>query len=181
MRKIVVTEFMSLDGVVEAPHNWSFPYWTDEIGKFKKDELFASDTQLLGRATYEAFAEAWPERTDEDGYADRLNKLPKYVVSKTLKNTSWNNSTIISGDIVSEIKKIKQQPGQNILVHGSPTMVHSLMKYGLVDEFQLLVFPLILGKGLRLFRDEDQVKLRLLKSATFDTGVAHFAYEVIKD
>lgn len=180
MRKIVVTQFLTLDGVMEDPHLWSFPYWTDEIGKFKNDELFASDAQLLGRVTYDAFAEVWPERTDEDGYADRLNALPKYVVSTTLKNAAWNNSTIISENFAEEILKLKQQPGENILVHGSKTLVRSLMKHDLIDQFQLLVFPVILGKGLRLFTDEYSAKLKLMQSKTYDSGVVLLSYQSIK-
>ncbi len=181
MRKIVVTQFLTLDGVMEAPHHWSFPYWTDEIGKFKNNELFASDAQLLGRVTYDAFAEVWPERTDEDGYADRLNSLPKYVVSKTLKNAPWNNSTIISDNFVAEISKLKQQPGKNILVHGSQTLVHSLMKHNLVDQFQLLVFPIVVGKGLRLFTEDNREELELIESKTYDTGVVLLSYRSIHE
>ena len=103
MRKIVVAEFVTLDGVLEDPQNWSFPYWNDEIGKFKHDELFASDAQLLGRVTYEGFAAAWPSRTDEEGYADRLNSLPKYVVSTTLETAEWNNSHLVKENVAEEI------------------------------------------------------------------------------
>src|SRR3954470_12104001 len=114
--KIVVTEFLTLDGVMEAPNEWSFPYWNDDIGKLKLDELLAADAHLLGRVTYEGFAAAWPSRTDEAGFADRMNNLPKYVVSTTLNKAEWNNSHIIRENIKEEISKLKQQPGGNILV-----------------------------------------------------------------
>src|SRR5258706_12548814 len=128
MRKIIVTEFMSLDGVFEAPgpdgsgykyEGWTFPYHSEEFGKFKFDELFASDALLLGRVTYEGFAKAWPGRTDEIGFADKFNSMPKYVVSKTLKNVEWNNSHIISTNSIEAIQKLKNQEGESITVHVS--------------------------------------------------------------
>ena len=128
MRNIVVTEFVSLDGVMEAPHEWSFPFWHDEIGQYKHDELFASDTLLLGRVTYEGFATAWPSRKDEQGFADRMNSLPKIVVSTTLEQAEWNNSTILKENIVEEIAKLKDQPGQDILVYGSADFVNTLIQ-----------------------------------------------------
>ena len=113
MGKIVVTEFMSLDGVIDEPQTWSFPYWNDEIAQYKTDELFASGAQLLGRVTYEGFAAAWPSRTG--AFADRMNELPKYVVSTTLAAASWNNSHLINGDVAHAVSQLKQQPGQDIL------------------------------------------------------------------
>src|SRR5215212_1813944 len=114
MRKVVVTEFMTLDGVMEAPNLWSFPYWTDDISKIKFDELFASDAMLLGRVTYEGFAAAWPSMTDEAGFADRMNSLPKYVASTTLDDAEWNAS-LIKENVAEEVARLKQQPGQDIL------------------------------------------------------------------
>lgn len=129
MRKVIVTEFITLDGIVEAPEKWSFPFWNDEIAKFKHDELFASDALLLGRVTYQGFAAAWPSRTDETGFADRINSLPKFVVSTTLDKVEWNNSSLIkdTNHLADEISKLKQQLGQNLLIYGSPQLVQSLM------------------------------------------------------
>jgi dihydrofolate reductase len=169
MRKIIVTEFLSLDGVMEAPHLWSFPYWNDEIEKFKHDELFTSDAQLLGRVTYQGFATAWPSRTGD--YADRLNNLPKYVVSTTLETVEWHNSHLIKENITEEVIRLKQQPGQNILVHGSRTLVQTLMQDQLIDEYNLLVYPLILGSGMRLLNEGDSASLKLVEARPFSSGV----------
>lgn len=177
IKKLVVTQFITLDGVIEDPLLWSFPYWTVEIGKFKRDELFASDAQLFGRVTYAALAEYWPGATDEDGYANRLNSLPKYVVTETLNESKWNNSIIINKNVIEGILKLKQQEGQDILVHGSPTLVGTLLKHGLVDQFNLLSFPLVLGKGLRLFNDENEMKLILKESKLYSSGVVLLSYQ----
>ena len=178
-RKIIVTEFLTLDGVMEDPQNWSFPYWTDEIGKFKHDELFESDAQLLGKVTYKGFAAAWPGRTDADGYADRINSLPKYVVSTTLSEAdlTWENSHLINENVAEEIQQLKEQTGQNILVHGSATLVHSLVQYDLVDEHRLMIFPLVLGTGKRHFKDGISAKLKLIESRTFSSGVVLLRYQ----
>jgi dihydrofolate reductase len=178
MRKVIVTEFMTLDGVIAEPHTWSFPFWNDDIRKFKKDELFASDALLLGRVTYEGFAAAWPSRTDEEGFADRINSLPKYVVSTTLEKAEWNNSTIIKENIAEEVSRLKQQPGQDILVYGSPTLVQSLLQHDLIDQYQLMIFPIIVGSGKRLFSDESEKKvLRLAETKAFSSGVVVLSYE----
>src|SRR5215213_6697434 len=128
MRKITVSMFMTLDGVIEAPQNWSFPYWSDESAAFKKAELFSHDALLLGRETYEGFASAWPSQKDEEGYADRMNGLPKHVVSTSLQNPVWNNSSVIRRNVVEEIEKLKAQDGQDIPVFGSATLVQTLMQ-----------------------------------------------------
>jgi len=176
MRKIIVSEFLTLDGVMEAPNEWSFPYWNEEIGKFKLDELFASDALLLGRVTYEGFAGAWPSRTDEAGFAERMNTLPKYVVSTTLSNLEWNNSILVKGDIAQEISKLKQQNGRDILVGGSSTLVHTLIQHSLVDVYRLLIYPVILGKGKRLFTDGKKNELKLVEETPFTTGVVGLVY-----
>ena len=177
MRKVVVTMFVTLDGVIEEPQNWSFPHWTDEIGKFKYDELFASDAQLLGRVTYEGFAAAWPGREDEQGYADRINSLPKYVVSTTLEKAEWENSHLIKENVAEEVSRLRQQPGQDILVHGSLTLVQTLMQHNLVDEYRLLVYPLVLGSGKRLFSDGNQTTLKLVETRTFSSSVVLLLYQ----
>jgi dihydrofolate reductase len=177
MRKVVVSMFMTLDGVTEAPHEWSFPFWTDEIGKFKHAELFASDALLLGRVTYQGFAAAWPSRTDEQGYADRINSLPKYVVSTTLEKPEWNNSTLIKANVAEAIAKLKQRPGQDIVIHGSNTLVRALMPHHLIDEYRLLVYPIVLGSGKRLFRDGSKATLKLVETKTFGSGVVLLRYQ----
>jgi dihydrofolate reductase len=158
--KLVVTEFVTLDGVMEDPGGaesfehggWSFKYDRGPEGdKFKLDELMASDAQLLGRKTYEGFAAAWPSITDEQGFADKMNEMPKYVVSTTLENPEWNNSTVIKGDVVAEISRLREQPGGDILVAGSCQLVQTLTNNNLVDEYRLMVFPIVLGSGKRLF------------------------------
>lgn len=179
MRKIVVSEFMTLDGVVEAPHEWSFDYWSDDIGSFKQDELFACDALLLGRITYEGFAEAWPGRTDEDGYADRINGLPKYVASRTVEKAEWNAS-VINENLAEELARAKQEPGQDILVFGSADLTHTLLQERLVDEFRLLVYPVVLGSGKRLIQDGlDKLGLKLVDTRSYDTGVVLLTYQLV--
>lgn len=177
MRKIIVSEFLTLDGVMEAPENWTFQFASDEQEKFKLDELLASDALLLGRVTYEAFATAWPGRSDEAGFADRMNNLPKYVVSTTLREAAWNNSTLIRTNVREELAGLKEQPGQDILVYGSGELVHTLLQYGLADEYRLMVFPIVVGGGKRLFRDEvDTAVLQLVDTTTFSSGVVVLTY-----
>lgn len=174
MRRIVVTEFVTLDGVMEDPGGsentdrggWAFQFERGPEGdKFKLDETLDAEAMLLGRKTYEGFAEAWPTRTDEDGFADRMNSMRKYVVSNTLESADWNNSTLISGDVPEEVAKLKQQPGGDILVHGSAQLVHTLMEHDLVDEYRLMIFPVLLGGGKRLFEDGvDRTALQIVET-----------------
>jgi dihydrofolate reductase len=178
--KLVVTQFMTLDGVIGEPQNWSFPYWSDETQNFKVNELQNTDAHLLGRITYQGFAASWPEQTDEDGFADRMNSLPKYVVSTTLKKAEWNNSHIISQNVADEISKLKQQPGGNLLVAGSADLLKTLMKHDLVDEYYLLMYPIVLGEGLRLFPDGMAATLRLTESKPMGNGVILLRYEPAK-
>ena len=175
MRKIVVTEFVSLDGVMEEPR-WTFKYWNDEIAKFKGEESSASDALLLGGVTYQGFAAAWPESKDEG--ADYFNSVRKYVVSKTLEEPlEWNNSTLIKDNIVEGITNLKQQDGKDIAVHGSATLVQTLMQHDLVDRYRLLVYPVIVGKGKHLFEEGIPATLRLLRSQSFSSGVVALVYE----
>lgn len=167
---------MSLDGVVESPEKWSFQFWNDEIGKFKFEETFASDALLLGRVTYEGFAAAWPSRKDPEGFADRFNSMPKHVASKTLKKLEWNNSHLIKGDLAAEVSRLKQQPGQDIVIHGSPGLIRSLMPHKLIDEYRLLIYPVVLGHGKRLFDETSTENLKLIESRSFDTGVVKLVY-----
>jgi len=177
MRKIVVTEFISLDGVFEAPgpdgsgfkyEGWTFDFHNPEVEKFKSDEVMRSDAQLLGRITYEAFAEAWPKMKDSTGeFGKKFNEMPKYVVSNTLEEAKWENSHIIKGDVATEIKKLKEEEGGDILVSGSGTLVKTLMENNLVDELTLLVYPVVLGEGKRFFKEGIHQKLKLLETKQF--------------
>jgi dihydrofolate reductase len=178
MRKVVVTEYVTLDGVMEEPGTWSFQFWNEEAAQFKFDELFASDALLLGRVTYQGFAAAWPSMTDEQGFADRMNNLPKYVVSTTLEAVEWNNSTLIKENIPEEVSKLKQQSGQDILIGGSGELVRTLMQRDLIDEYRFMVHPIVLGSGKRLFRDgSDPTTLRLVDTRTTSTGVVILTYQ----
>jgi len=176
MSRLAATLFMSLDGVVESPEKWSFPYWDEEIGKFKFEETFASDALLLGRVTYEGFAAAWPGRKDPEGFADRFNSMPKHVASRTLKKLEWNNSHLLKGELAAEVSKLKQQSGRDIVIHGSPGLIRSLMPSDLIDEYRLLVYPLVLGNGKRLFNETSQKSLKLVESKAFGTGVIKLVY-----
>jgi dihydrofolate reductase len=185
MGRIVVTEFISLDGVVEDPGGsedfkhggWSFEISRGEEGdKFKLDEAFHSEALLLGRVTYEGFAEAWPSRDGE--FADKFNSMPKYVVSSTMENAEWNNSTVIKGDLDREVTKLKTELDGDIVVHGSARLVQALVDNDLVDEFRLMVFPVVLGSGKRLFGETaDKKPLRLTDSRMVGDGVAILIYE----
>lgn len=185
MRRLIVSEFLTLDGVMEDPggdsdfkyKGWSMPYWDDEIGKLKFDELFAADALLLGRITYQGFAKAWPSVSDEMGFADRMNGIAKHVVSTTLTAADWNNSTIISGDVVEEVTRLKEQGGQNILVAGSGQLVQTLARHNLVDDYYLLVYPLVLGSGKRLFRDGTEAVLKLVETRSYGSGVVLLRYQ----
>jgi dihydrofolate reductase len=175
VRNIVVTEFVSLDGVMEEP-GWTFEYWNDEIAKFKGEESTASDALLLGRVTYQGFAAAWPESNDEG--ADYFNSVRKYVVSSTLEEPlEWNNSRLIKDNVVEQITDLKQQDGKDITVHGSATLVQTLMQHELVDRYRLLVYPLVVGKGKRLFDEDTPATLKLLESQSFSSGVVALIYE----
>jgi dihydrofolate reductase len=184
MGRIVVTEFISLDGVIEAPgggEDYKYGGWTfeidrgDEGNRFKLDETMSSAALLLGRRTYEGFAAAWPERDGE--FADKFNAMPKYVVSSTLRDPEWNNSTVLSGDVVDEITKLKREQDGDIVVHGSAQLVQSLIENDLVDELRLMVFPVVLGTGKRLFGETtDKKRLRLSSSTVVGDGVAIQVY-----
>ena len=188
MAKLVVTEFVSLDGVMDDPGGsegtkhggWTFQFDRgDEGNKFKLDELIASDALLLGRVTYQGFAQAWPGRTDEQGYAQKMNPMRKYVVSTTLTDdeATWENTEVIRGDVAGEIARLKAEPGGDILVHGSCSLVHSLMEYGLVDEYRLMVFPIVLGSGKRLFAEtRGAARFVLTECGTAGDGILLLTY-----
>jgi len=183
--RIVVTEFVSLDGVMEDPGGsenfaqggWSFKISRgDEGDKFKLDETFGSEALLLGRVTYEGFAEAWPSRDGE--FADKFNSMPKYVVSSTLADPDWNNTKVLKGEIAEEVAKLKQEHDGDIVVHGSARLAQTLIEHDLVDELRLMVYPVVLGSGKRLFGDTSDGKpLRLVDSKVVGDGVAILIYE----
>jgi len=183
--RLVVTEFVSLDGVMEAPgggEDFKHAGWTFEINrgdegdKFKLDETLASEALLLGRRTYAGFPAAWPSREGE--FADKFNSMPKYVVSSTLEEPEWNNSTVLSGDVVEEVTKLKEELDGDIVVHGSAQLVQGLVENDLVDELRLMVFPVVLGSGKRLFGETtDKKALRLMDSKMVGDGVAILIYE----
>ncbi len=184
MGRIVVTEFVSLDGVMEDPGGaedfehggWSFEISRgDEGDKFKLDETFASEALLLGRVTYEGFAEAWPSREGE--FADKFNSMPKYVVSSTLEEPEWNNSTVLRGDLAEEVAKLEQEHDGDVVVHGSARLAQALLEHDLVDELRLMVYPVVLGSGKRLFGEtSDKKTLRLVESKVVGDGVAILIY-----
>jgi dihydrofolate reductase len=183
--RIVVTEFVSLDGVMEAPgggEDYKYGGWTfeiergDEGNRFKLDEALSAEALLLGRVTYEGFAAAWPSRDGE--FADKFNTMPKYVVSSTLENPEWNNSTVLKGDVADEVARLKREQDGDIVVHGSARLVQTLLEHDLVDELRLMVFPVVLGSGKRLFGEtSDKKSLRLVDSKMVGDGVAILTYE----
>ena len=179
VRKIIVNEFMTLDGVIEAPEKWQFPYMSDDVSEEIKAEVHNAEASLLGRKTYEIFAASWPLRTNNEfGIADKLNSERKFVVSSTLEKVEWNNSTLIKGNVEEEVRKLKQQPGGDIRVVGSAALVQSLMKADLIDEFQLMIHPVVVGRGKRLFNDVIGISnLKLVEAKTFSTGVVLLRYQ----
>ena len=185
MGRIVVTEFVSLDGVMEAPGGdndfergaWSFEIERgDEGDQFKLDETVAAEALLLGRTTYEGFAAAWPSRSGE--FADKFNNMPKYVVSSTLEDPEWTNSRVLSGDLEEEVARLREEQSGDIVVHGSAQLVQALIEKDLVDELRLMVYPVVLGTGKRLFGDtSDKKRLRLSDSKTVGDGETILVYE----
>ncbi|GCE24682.1 pyrimidine reductase [Dictyobacter alpinus] len=180
MRKIVSGLFIGLDGVVEAPNKWQ-EHFDEEMGEALTAQLASQDTVLLGRATYEDWASYWPTSTDEP-FASYINNVSKYVVSNTLKNVEWNNSTLIKGNLAEELTLLKQQAGKDIGVAGSPTLVHSLLEQGLLDELLLMVHPAIVGSGKRLFKDGESLKrLKLISTKATSTGTVILTYQPVKE
>ena len=183
MGRIVVTEFVSMDGVMQAPggEDFKYPGWTFEYDRgedgnqFKLDEVQGAAVQLLGRVTYEGFAAAWPSRDGE--FADKFNSMPKYVVSSTLESPEWSNTTVIRHDLAEEVAKLREAHEGDVVVHGSPQLVQALLEADLVDELRLMVFPVVLGTGKRLFgATSDKKPLRLVSSQTVGDGVAILVY-----
>ncbi len=180
MRKVVAWELVSLDGVMGSPEEWAFSYSNDEMEETNASGMAASDALLLGRVTYEELAAYWPYQNSADQpFTDYLNNTPKFVVSTTLEEPlEWQNSTLIKGNVAEEITELKQRPGKDITILGSGALVRSLLRDGLLDELRLMVHPVVLGGGKRLFEDgSDQKALKLVDSKTFSTGVLYLTYQ----
>ena len=184
MSKLIVSEFVTLDGVMEAPggepghphSGWVFDFMSPEQEQYKFNEVLAAGSHLLGRVTYESFAGAWPQR--EGPFSDKINSMPKYVVSKRLREVHWQNTTIIDGDVVERIRELKEEDGGDIVMPGSADLLNSLIPHGVIDEYRLMVFPLILGTGKRLFREStDITHLQLVETRTFESGVTVLTYQ----
>lgn len=194
MRKLIVAEFITLDNVIQAPGGadedkeggfvhggWTHPYWHDDIGAHFFQAMTEADTLLLGRKTWQGHGAAFEPMPEGDPFGDVMKSKKKYVVSTTLKSTSlWRNSTIISKNVVEEVRKLKEQPGQNIVLDGSSVLVHTLIENDLVDEYALHVYPLVLGSGKRLFPDGKRVNLKLISSQALPTGVVFQQYEPVR-
>jgi class 3 adenylate cyclase/dihydrofolate reductase len=184
--RLIVTAYVTVDGIVEAPgfdehrdgrNAWALRVQNDEDEQYNKAQLGSADALLLGRRTWQIWAAFWPTATGDEWLAERMNAMPKYVVSKSLGRADWNNSTIISGDVAAEVTRLKAQPGGELVVYGSPDLVDELLRHDLVDEYRLLVYPVILGSGKHLFRDRiDMHNLRLVASRTFSSGVVLLSY-----
>ncbi|MFN8475938.1 MAG: dihydrofolate reductase family protein [Anaerolineae bacterium] len=191
MRKLIVSEFVSLDGVMQAPGGpeedteggfthggWTHPYWHDDMGAYFFQAMSECDTFLLGRKTWQTHGDAFDPMPEGDPFGDVMNSKRKYVVSTTLKSASaWRNSTIINGNVVEEVRKLKEQPGQNIYVDGSSVLVHTLAENDLVDEYSLLVYPVVLGNGKRVFPEGLYTGLKLVESKVFPSGVVLLRYQ----
>jgi dihydrofolate reductase len=179
MRRVIASEFVSLDGVMESPGDWAFPYFNDEMGQANESQMAASDALLLGRVTYQEFADYWPYQTSDDWpIVDYTNNTSKFVVSTTVDTVEWQNSTLIRGNVVEELTRLKRQPGKNITISGSGTLFQSLLRDDLIDELRLMVPPIVVGSGKRLFEDgSDQKTLKLVDSKAFGTGVVYLTYQ----
>lgn len=176
MRKVIVTEFLTLDGVMEEPTLWQRGYSSPQIGQFKYDELFECGALLLGRVTYEGFAGYWPTATSDGAFGERMNRLPKFVATTTLRSLQWN-ATPLAGDVVATVEALKEQEGGHMLVYGSGTLAQTLLRHGLVDELRLMVYPLVLGRGQRFFSGQDRLGLSLTGSRDLGAGVVLLTYE----
>lgn len=175
MGRLIISEFLSLDGVMDTP-SWTAPYWNDEIAAFKAAEMQQADALLQGRVTYDGMAVAWPARGDEDPGAERMNSVPKYVVSATLTEAIWNNTAIIRGDVAGQIRALKEQYSGDILVYGSGELSRFLLQEGLADGLNLLVYPVVLGQGKRFFGDQEVPGLALTESRALSSGVVLLQY-----
>ena len=179
MRKVVAAEFLSLDGIMESPDKWHFPYFNEEMGQVVGEGFAAADAMLMGRVNYEEWAAYWPgQDPQENPMAAQMNAMQKYVVSTTLEEPlGWQNSTLIAENVVEQITNLKQEDGGDIVISGSGALVRSLLQYGLLDELKLMIHPVVVGGGKRLFEDfGEQKALELVDSKTFETGVLYLTY-----
>ena len=182
MRKLVAVEMESLDGVMESPEEWAFPYANDEMEEANAAGMASSDALLMGRVTYEQMAAFWPNQPGGTPMVDHINSVSKFVVSTTLERAEWNNSTLIEGNVAEEISALKRQPGKNVTILGSAVLFRSLLREGLLDELGLMVHPVVLGSGKRLFEDGGDPKgLELVDSKTFSTGVVSLTYRPVDE
>jgi dihydrofolate reductase len=175
--RLVATEYLSMDGVFEEPGHWSGQWFKEEAGKFKWDELQATDALLLGRITYEGFAKAWPTMPGTGEFGEKMNSMPKYVVSSTLDKVEWTGSKLIKGDVTGEVRRLKQMPGKDLVLAGSGQLFNTLAQENLIDVYRFMVHPVILGKGRRLFADGvDARNLELTDTKRFGTGIVILEY-----
>lgn len=174
MRKLIESTFVTLDGVMSNPERWGPAYWDDEHANYAHHLLFNSDALLLGRKTYDVFSQSWPNRTG-DGFTDRINTMPKYVASRTLGEATWN-STVLSGDVVTEVARLKDQPGGDLLKYGTGEFSKALLANNLIDEFHFWMFPVVAGSGDRLFEGLDLTHLKLVGTSTFHSGIVVLKY-----
>jgi len=179
--RLVATEYLSLDGVFEEPGKWSGPWFNDEAGQFKWDELQASDAQLLGRKTYEGFAAAWPTMEGVGEFGVKMNTMPKYVVSSTLKNPAWSGTQVIKGGVEDEVRKLKAKPGRDLLLAGSGQLFNALLEMNLIDLYRFMVHPVVLGEGKHLFaHGTDQIPFNLTDTKRFKSGIVILEFEPAK-
>jgi dihydrofolate reductase len=178
VRKIIASEFITLDGVFEEPGrgDWHFQYFSDELERYKLNGVMEAEAQLLGRVTYDDFAAAWPSVEDEQGFAEKMNTMPKYVVSSTLTEPTWENTTVLQGDASSAVRELKSGEGGPLLIGGSGQLVRTLVADGLLDELRLIVHPIVVGKGARLFEGVPNVPLTLTEAKPIDSGIVILVY-----
>jgi dihydrofolate reductase len=181
MRKVIASTYATLDGRVDDLQEWVAPYDSDAVARYHSDLLANSDGLLLGRRTYEIFAAIWPPRSGKLPYADKINSMAKYVASTTLRDLEWENSHLIEGDVAEGVAKLKQQPGQDLVVYGGGALTHSLLEHDLIDEYRILVHPVLLGKGGSIFKDGAQrVNLDLVDTTVIPPGVAILTYQPVR-
>lgn len=179
--RLVATEYVSLDGIFDEPGEWSFPYFNEEAMRFKSEELDQADAQLLGRRTYEGFAKAWPSMEGTGDFGVKFNSMPKYVVTSTLDRLDWSGSIPVRGDVVAEVRKLKEEPGNDLLLAGSGMLFNTLMRENLIDVYRLMVHPIVIGRGNHLFADTaGHVRLSLVDTKRFTTGVVVLVLEPAK-
>jgi len=182
MRRVIVTTNVTLDGVIDSPEKWSLRYFNDEYAKHAQAQLFAADALLLGRETYEGFAAAWPTMSDEEGFAETMNSLPKHVASRTLEGPLEWNATLIEGDVAEGVSELKKQPGKDILMYGCGELARTLARAGLIDEFRMWVHPVVWGSGERLFGGEgDETFLEHAQTTPLSSGIVILSYRPARD